>query len=188
MQFILFDVVNYSSYKSVEQKPIIKIFTQMISNVLIQNSENDCLKIPCGDGVILCFREESNKVLKIVQGVMEKVKNNNKEISSLRFELRCAISYGMVLEYQDINDRLNLSGTGINNASRILSKSGKNQILVSADFYKLYTDLGIIPSNLVNSGCFSEPFSVKAKHDENIDVRNFFMKEADIGIPHSNDT
>jgi len=185
MQFILFDVVDYSLSKSVEQKTIIKAFTQIITDVLVECPENNCLKIPIGDGVILCLRENYDKTLKIIQGVMGRTKTYNKENLHSQFNLRCAINYGLVLEYQDINSRSNLAGLGINNASRILSKSKKNQIMVSDDFFKYFYDLGMIPKKFIRSNSFSEPFTINVKHNQIINVRNFYIPEEDIGIPHS---
>lgn len=184
MQFVLFDVVNYSLLKSIEQKIIIKNFTKIITDVLIEYSEDNCIKIPIGDGVILCFRESMDKTIKIVKKVMEKIKTNNREESGQKFELRSAIHYGLVLEYQDINNRLNLSGLGINTASRILNNSKKNQILVSDDCFKLFSELGMMSKESIKSDSFSEPFLMIAKHNVNISVRNLYFQEEDIGIPH----
>ena len=156
----------------------------MVTAVLIKYSENDCIKIPVGDEIILCLGDNSNKILEIVQGVMEKNEAHNRDDSLPKFELRCAINYGSVLEYKDINGCLNLAGPGINDASRILSISKKNQILVSDDFYKFIFDpmMNLEKSSLLN--CFSDPVENKVKHDEIKYVRNFCILEKNIGIPY----
>jgi class 3 adenylate cyclase len=114
---------------------------------------------------------------------MENLNKSNKQFPLLAFELRCVVHYEHVLEYQDINNNLNLAGKGINEASRMLSKTGKNQILVSDDFFTHYKDMDMIPAAMLASGgCFSESFPVKVKHDVELEARNFRDDSNGIGV------
>jgi uncharacterized protein YjbK len=187
MQFVIFDVVGYSDRNSKEQEVIIKAFTKMLTDALLECSENDCLKIPIGDGVILCLSKKSHMSLEIVQKMFEKLAayNSNEKEPDLQFYLRAGINYGLVLEYQDINNRLNLAGKGINIASRIITVIEKGQIAISEYYYNYFKELGIISDNLIKSGCFSEPYPLTVKHEEEIPVRNFYNAEKGIGIPHT---
>ena len=185
MQFILFDVVEYSRNLLQKQKSIMQVFTKIIADVLIEYHETDCKKISIGYGVILCLKDTSTNVIKLVKSVIEKLKTQNDKSTDTKFTIRTAINYGSVLEYQDINNYLNLAGKGINIVSRMLREIEEEQILISNDFYKKYKENGIISEKLSGPDYFSEPYSINVKKDS-IDVRNFYIKEEGIGIPHTN--
>jgi uncharacterized protein YjbK len=182
MQYIEFDIADYSSKNTPLQKSMIKSFTQIVIDSLHECNANDCLKIPVGDGVILSIEDTSDKALKIVQRVSEKLLNHNSQFPALQFELRSAVHYGHILMYQDINNNPNLAGKGINMTARIISMAEKGQILISDAWYDNYKDMGIIPDNLIKSGCFSKPFEIKVKHGVSISVRNFKDDSSGMGI------
>lgn len=180
MQFIIFDIVDYSSRNSPVQKSMIKNFTRIINESLDESGMYECLRISIGDGVILCIDEKSDKALQILQRAFEKLNDHNKQDSGVMFELRTAVHYGHVLVYQDINNASNLAGTGINMVSRMLSGAEKSQVFISDVWFENYQDMNIIPPE--QAGCFSEPFTIKVKHDITIRVRNFYDDACGIGI------
>jgi adenylate cyclase class IV len=180
MQYMEFDIVDYSSKNTPTQKSMIKNFTRMVLASLQECDANDCLKIPIGDGVILSIDDRSDKVLKIIQKMSKKLHDHNDRFPHLKFHLRSAVHYGHILMYQDINNNSNLAGNGINTVARIISKAEEGQILISDAWYNNYKDMGIISDHL--SSCFSEPFKIKVKHNVSIPVRNFH--DDSCGIEH----
>jgi uncharacterized protein YjbK len=182
MQYMQFDIVDYSLQNTPAQKSIIKAFTQMVLDSLYECDVNDCVKIPVGDGVILSIDEKSDKALKIIQRMLEKLFDYNAQFPSLKFQLRSAVHYGHILMYQDVNNNSNLAGKGINTVARIISRAEKGQILISDAWYDNYKDMDIIPGALIKHGCFSKPFEIKVKHDVSISVRNFKDDSSGMGI------
>jgi uncharacterized protein YjbK len=182
MQFIEFDIVDYSLKTTSIQKSIVKIFTKMVIDSLHECDLDECIKIPIGDGVILSIDENSDKVIKALQIFFDLLTEHNRILSELRFELRTAVNYGNILFFQDINNNINLAGKGINTTARMISKAEKSQILISDLWFDNYRDMGIIPIALIDSGCFSEPFNIQVKHGANIPVRNFREDSSCMGI------
>lgn len=144
------DIEKYSLRNSKCQHNIIKVFIEHLrcaKNNFEKRKENITF-LSTGDGVAVVFKNEkqSNDIsLKFSFDLLRKIKVHNKSVYcvSCKFELngfcpKCAkynirlgIESGDVIQYDDINDKLNFAGKPLNNAFRIMGVSHRNSIAIA---------------------------------------------------------
>jgi len=136
---IFLDIVNYTYGRSIEaQTELISILNKIVKNSIRKNkikSEN-LIYIPTGDGMCISIVNVSSPFdvhLLIAIDILAnlQIHNNSIEDEMRKFSLRIGINENTDNLIIDINNQKNISGSGINFASRILSLSDANQILVS---------------------------------------------------------
>lgn len=140
---IFIDIVNYTYKRSVEsQTEIIKILNEIVNNTidLLQLDRKKVLFIPTGDGMCISLLNVSSPYdIHIQIGIMllEILDGYNKaqEDEMRMFAIRIGINENIDNLIIDINNNRNISGSGINIASRIEGMSDGNQILVSNSVY-----------------------------------------------------
>lgn len=180
-QFIVFDIVKYSKRQSYIQKDIILEFNRIVEEKLEEYGFNKgCIKIPTGDGMIIGLNEKCNIIL-FISSIIKKIKFINKNCQEeKRIDIRTAIHFGSIFEYQDINNYKNYAGIGINIACRIIGEAKNFQVLVSEEFYQSLFDQGFIDED-----SFSEQFEIKVKHGVCLKVRNYYNEYSNVGIPNT---
>lgn len=178
-QFIVFDVVKYSKRQSYVQKDIILEFNRIVEEKLEEyDFDKGCIKILTGDGMIIGLNEKSNIMLFIIS-IIKKIKFVNQNCQEeKRIEIRTALHFGSIFEYQDINNHKNYAGMGINMACRIIGDAKNFQILVSEEFCQSLFNQGFIDED-----SFSEQFKIKVKHGVCLKVRNYYNEYSNVGIP-----
>ena len=137
---LLVDIVGYSKLLVNEQIEAVQELTRVArSTESFQNAQANgkLIRVPTGDGMILVFFASPEEPARCALEIARKFKEN----SSIR--LRMGIHSGPVNRVQDVNDTLNVAGTGINVAQRIMDCGDAGHILVSkrvADDLAQYRD------------------------------------------------
>jgi hypothetical protein len=143
---IFIDIVNYTYNRSVEaQTDLIKCLNLFVkSSVEDENIPTDkIIFIPTGDGMCITLLNISVPFdihIRVAMRILEKIyKHNDSEHDEMRkFEIRIGINENTDNLIIDINGNKNISGAGINYASRIEGQADSMQILVgNAVFEKL---------------------------------------------------
>lgn len=179
-QFIVFDIVKYSLRESYAQKEMIVKFGSLVGECLKEEGlDQDCLKIPTGDGMFLCL-DERKRIIPLLVRLFRKVDRVNQNCQAEdRIVVRTALHDGPVFEYQDINNHRNYAGLGINMAARIISQADDHQILVSEELYKRLCD-----QDQTEKCNFSDKYTITVKHGVALEIRNFYDSYLKVGIPH----
>ena len=178
-----FDIVDYSSKSPDIQKQMIQSLNvctkEAIRHFRGVGSEQNVSYLPTGDGMILVFDDKPETILPIVKAVQQKVKDRNRDLDpARRFEFRTGLHSGPVFRYSDVNENVNFAGNGINMVQRVMSLGDKFHILASKAGFEA---MGEISHDNKNCFKFLGPHTVK--HDEVLDIYNFFQKERDCGNP-----
>lgn len=137
-----------------------------------KRKHNDLILIPTGDGYGIGFHPSINN---------EKILNIAKELFKHLtkwgdFKIRMGIAKGQNIRHLDHNDKINLFGYGINLASRVVSVTLENQILV----HETYAREILVERKIEELVEISEPLIIK--HNETIKVYNYY-KVGDFGNP-----
>lgn len=175
--FVLFDFVSYSLKPSAIQMQLVREFTKLLQEELSEY-DDDCVKIPIGDGVILGFADNIN-VFSFLSSFSSKLRSYNSCVpNNRRLVIRTAIHYGPIYEYVDINGNPNFAGSGINIVARIGGQAHQNQVLVSnACVNFLKESEGICIQNLDSAQ------KITVKHDLVLTVHNYYDRSNGVGCP-----
>jgi len=174
---LFIDIVNYTYNRSVEaQTELIKILNDIVNETIdfIELDRENVLFIPTGDGMCITLINILNPFdihIQIGLILLEKLeKKNQSQTDNMRkFSMRIGINENIDNLIIDINKQRNVSGSGINMASRIEGLADKNQILVGNSVF----DKLIQREKYMNSFV---SFSANVKHGVQLKVHQYINK------------
>ena len=182
---ILVDIIGFSELTDEQQKNIIEAVNK-ITNEFIENGGYSKDKlfssfVPTGDGFYIIGSSKNSIMFGQVMVIFE-ISLINKildliESSSLSCEgIKTAIHYGTTLPFTDILGNENYIGRGMNETARLISPINNDGIELIAE--KIYGHqnsviisqkaLSKIEDSQLKVLKISEPFTILAKHDKNI--------------------
>ncbi|MCX5882671.1 MAG: adenylate/guanylate cyclase domain-containing protein, partial [Deltaproteobacteria bacterium] len=138
---VYYDIADYST-KSVEgqirlKEKLNQFTTEAIKNVAV----NDRIILDTGDGAAICFLGDPEDALFVAMSLRDAVLNATDQFTDDPLLVRFGINLGPVKVVNDINDRENIIGDGINVGQRIMSFADPGQILVSRSYYEVVSCL-----------------------------------------------
>ena len=125
---LFMDVVGYSKLLVNEQRELMQQLNQLVRKTAqFQTSEANgkLISIPSGDGMALVFFQSLEEPVQCALEISRLLKNYP------RLRLRMGVHSGPVDQIKDVNDRLNVAGTGINFAQRVMDCGDAGHILIS---------------------------------------------------------
>ena len=125
---LLIDVVGYSRLLVNEQIDVLQELNRIVrSTECFQTAERreKLLRVPTGDGMALLFFGSPEEPPRCAMEISQALKSHPD------IRVRMGVHSGPVNRVTDVNDRVNLAGTGINVAQRILDCSDAGHILLS---------------------------------------------------------
>src|SRR6266403_2203365 len=126
---ILFtDIVGYSKLLSDEQRKLFGLLNEIVRNTSqfrAAEAAGKLVRLSTGDGIGLAFFTTVDVPVRCALEISRKLR----EHPELR--LRMGINSGPVDEVSDVNDRRNVTGTGINMAQRVMDCGDAGHILLS---------------------------------------------------------
>ncbi len=171
---IFIDIVDYTHKRSVEaQTDIIKVLNDLVNESIDQFNidKTNVIFIPTGDGMcisLINIVDPYDIHLQIGIELLKKLSlyNDSQESTMRKFAIRIGINENIDNLIIDINGRTNISGSGINMASRIEGLADNNQILVGHSVY----------DKLINREKYMESFasySAIVKHGLSLSVYQY---------------
>lgn len=175
---IFIDIVNYTHKRSVEaQSFIINILNGIVSNSIkeLKIDQENVIFIPTGDGMCISLMnilEPYDIHLQLGIVLLKNLSEYNitQNNDMRKFSIRIGINENTDNLITDINGKRNISGSGINIASRIEGLGDENQILVG---YSVY-------DKLVNREKYMDAFSnyiAIVKHGLTLNAYHYKNKE-----------
>ena len=140
------DIVSYSPQPISEQMALKTRLDRLIAEAIKDIAENDRILVDTGDGAALCFLGEPEDALFVAIHLRDLMGEEDGE--GVRLSVRMGINLGPVRTINDINNRLNVIGDGINVAQRVMSFAAPDQILVSRSYYEMVSRLSPKYANL----------------------------------------
>src|SRR6266404_4359840 len=125
---LLIDIVGYSKLLVNEQIDSVQELGRVVkSTECFRNAEEKgkLIRVPTGDGMALLFFQSPEEPVHCALEISQKLKEN----SNVR--LRMGIHSGPVNQVRDVNDTINVAGSGINVAQRVMDCGDAGHILLS---------------------------------------------------------
>jgi serine/threonine-protein kinase len=136
---LLIDVVGYSKLLVEEQVELLQELNRVVrSSPCFQAAEKSgkLIRLPTGDGMALLFFRSPEEPVRCALEVAEALKKNPK------IQIRMGIHSGPINQVQDVNDRSNVAGAGINIAQRVLDCGDAGHILLSKHLAEYLANYG----------------------------------------------
>jgi serine/threonine protein kinase len=125
------DLVGYSIRSVDDQVAVKKLFTELINKALRGVPEDTRIAIDTGDGAAICFMGDPEEAMHSALLLRDLLSQRYGTV----LQARIGLHMGPVRVIQDINDRVNVIGDGINVAQRVMDFAQPNQVLVSRAYY-----------------------------------------------------
>ena len=125
---LFMDIVGYSKLPIDEQTSSIHILQEIVqgtTQVTRAQAANELTSIPTGDGMALVFFSEPTAPVECALQVGKALKSHPE------IQLRMGVHSGPVNEIIDVNGRINVAGSGINMAQRVMDSGDAGHILLS---------------------------------------------------------
>jgi class 3 adenylate cyclase len=125
---LLIDVVGYTKLLVNEQIELLQELNRIVRSAeCFQAAEKNAklMRVPTGDGMALLFFRSPEEPVRCALEISKALKNSPK------IQVRMGIHSGPVNQVTDVNDRVNIAGTGINVAQRVLDCGDAGHILLS---------------------------------------------------------
>jgi class 3 adenylate cyclase len=131
---VFMDIVGYSKCTVAKQLVMKDQLNTYISDAIQQVDETSRVILDTGDGAAICFLGDPEDALFCALGLRSAL-NERKKAGEESFDVRIGINLGPIKLVKDLNGNLNAVGDGINDAQRVMSFAGPQEILVSRSFY-----------------------------------------------------
>ena len=125
---LFMDLVGYSKLLLDEQREQLQRLTEIVRDteqVHAAEAVDKLIRLPVGDGMALVFFSSPEAPVRCAIEISERLKQYP------QLKLRMGIHSGPVNEVQDVNDRANVAGAGINLAQRVMDCGDAGHILLS---------------------------------------------------------
>ncbi|HET7832172.1 MAG TPA: AsmA family protein [Gallionella sp.] len=136
---LFFDMVGYTKLPVNKQIEIKKQFNGLVSDCLNAQEDGERIILDTGDGAAIGFLQHPEDALEVAMKFRKSLYDRYKEFPDLK--VRMGIHLGPINIVKDIAGRSNMVGDGINDAQRVMSFAGTNQIYISRPFYDFVSRL-----------------------------------------------
>jgi len=137
---LFFDVVGYTKQPVNKQIKVKKQFNQLLSDCLEALEDSDHIILDTGDGAAIGFLQHPEDALEVAMQFRKMmVANEHQDYPDLK--VRTGIHLGPINVVQDMNGQNNMVGDGINDAQRVMSFAGTDQIYISRPYHDFVSRL-----------------------------------------------
>ena len=137
---LFFDIVGYTKQPVNKQIQVKKQFNQLLSDSLGTLEDGDHIILDTGDGAAIGFLQHPEDALEVAMQFRKRMMaNGHKDYPDLK--VRTGIHLGPINVVQDMNGQNNMVGDGINDAQRVMSFAGTDQIYISRPYHDFVSRL-----------------------------------------------
>ncbi|MBI1173744.1 MAG: hypothetical protein GC139_00585 [Sideroxydans sp.] len=137
---LFFDVVGYTKLPVARQIDLKGQFNELVSEFIKELAESQRIILDTGDGAAIGFLQHPEDALDVAMKFRAAVTaNQHRDYPELN--VRIGIHLGPVNVVKDMNGQFNMVGDGINDAQRIMSFAGTDQIYVSRSYFDVVSRL-----------------------------------------------
>ncbi|MFZ5524556.1 MAG: adenylate/guanylate cyclase domain-containing protein [Pseudomonadota bacterium] len=137
---LFFDVIGYTKQPVNKQIEIKKQFNRLVSDCLEQLGKSERIILDTGDGAAIGFMQHPEDALKVAMQFRNMVTaNQHNDYPELK--VRIGIHLGPISIVKDMNGLSNMVGDGINDAQRVMSFAGTDQVYISRPYFDFISRL-----------------------------------------------
>jgi TolB-like protein/Tfp pilus assembly protein PilF len=125
---LLIDVVGYSKLLVNEQIELVQELNQIVRRTecfQVAEKSGKLIRVPTGDGMALVFFRSPEEPVQCALEISKALKD------SPNIQVRMGVHSGPISQVTDVNDRVNVAGTGFNVAQRVMDCGDAGHILLS---------------------------------------------------------
>src|SRR3982750_4010032 len=125
---LFIDIVGYSKLLIDEQAEALQELNQVVRDTEAAReaeAAGDLIRLPTGDGMALVFTSSAEAPVECALQISEAMRNRS------TLQVRMGIHSGPVHHVEDVNQRTNIAGAGINIAQRVMDCGDTGHILIS---------------------------------------------------------
>ena len=125
---LFIDIVGYSRLSGEEQKRVVRQLNETVrATPEFQRADaaGQLLRLPAGDGMALVFSASPEAPVQCALEISRALKEQP------HMQVRMGVNSGPIDQVEDVNDRSNISGAGINMAQRVMSCGDAGHILLA---------------------------------------------------------
>ncbi|HEX5338136.1 MAG TPA: AsmA-like C-terminal region-containing protein [Gallionella sp.] len=137
---LFFDVVGYTKQSVNKQRELKKQFNHLVSECLKLQEDGDRIILDTGDGAAIGFLHHPEDALEVAMQFRKTVMDNQHQ-DYPDLNVRIGIHLGPINVVKDMNGQSNMVGDGINDAQRVMSFAGTDQIFISRSYYDFISRL-----------------------------------------------
>jgi len=137
---LFLDVIGYTKQPVNKQVEIKTQFNRVVSDCLKELGKSERIILDTGDGAAIGFLQHPEDALKVAMQFRDTV-TANQHNDHPDLKVRMGIHLGPISIVKDINDLSNMVGDGINDAQRIMSFAGADQVFISRPYYDFISRL-----------------------------------------------
>jgi len=137
---LFLDIMGYSQKPVDKQLAVKRHFQQLVANAIGMLEDDNTIRLDTGDGMAICYLGDPEKIYPIARGLRDgfvSLAGN----PQLVYEVRMGMNLGPVKIIEDLNKGRNCIGSGINDAERVMSFAGPNQLLVSRSYFEMVSKM-----------------------------------------------
>ena len=142
-KYIFLDIVKFTQRSVEAQSDVVKALNEIVKSSVETNAikEENIIYIPTGDGICLAMSGELafDIHMRVAINILKNIHNYNvgQTNDMHKFNVRIGVNENIDNIIEDINGRVNVAGSGINIASRVMDNADGGQILVSESVYDI---------------------------------------------------
>jgi hypothetical protein len=137
---LFFDVIGYTKQPVNKQVEIKKQFNRLVSDCLKQLGKSERIILDTGDGAAIGFMQHPEDALKVAMQFRDTVSANQHD-DYPELKVRIGIHLGPISIVKDMNGQSNMVGDGINDAQRVMSFAGTDQVYISRPYFDFISRL-----------------------------------------------
>ncbi len=161
---LFMDIVSYSKTDVNHQLQVKLHFQNIVASEINALEEDNTIRLDTGDGMAISYLGDPEKVYPIARKLRERF-SALKNDAEYNYEVRMGLNLGPIKVVDDLNQKRNCIGSGVNDAERVMSFAGGNQLFVSRSYFDIVSKVSQQYSNELNHvGLRSD------KHDQQHDV------------------
>lgn len=138
---IFVGIVDYAQMPVDSQIALKERFNALISEAVAQIAQNDRIILDTGEGAAIALMGAPEDALTVALNIRDGVLRDRAHYPERAISVRIGINLGPVRVVNDLNERLNVVGDGINAAQRVMSFAQPDRILVSRSYYEIASRL-----------------------------------------------
>jgi TolB-like protein/class 3 adenylate cyclase len=165
---LFIDAVGYSKLLVNEQRELIQELNSVVRKTpqfRKSDAAGKLIRIPAGDGMALVFFQTPEEPVQCAMEIARALKTH------LRLHLRMGVHSGPVDQLKDVNEKINVAGTGINTAKRVMDCGDAGHILLSKRVAEDLAQDSLWQPHLHELG------EIELKHGAKLGIVNLYTEE-----------
>ncbi len=177
---LFMDIINYSIIPVNQELKVKLHFQNLVSKEIDQLEDEQTIRLDTGDGMAIVYLGDPERMYPVARRLRDDF-SALQDDNEYDYKVRLGLNLGPIKLVEDLNQKRNCIGSGINDAQRVMSFAAENQLLVSRSYFEIVSKMSQDYSNeLRYLGLRSD------KHDQQHDIYELVVDVVRVNdFPHA---